>query len=170
MASAKRASTRISLRAGTDLTYNLIRGSYTSSKTLADIEYMRPEGEVYLAISLNTGATALGDTLENAYSSLILKLYNYLRDVMDTPGVEIGQDVSEELRKESSHASRMPFDRQFRALNKGINDFIESHKGSTSFRSRIQCDPTQMITTPGLDDTDIRIDAFVEDTSTCAAA
>jgi hypothetical protein len=156
------ATKKLRLRAGTDLTYNLIRGTYEASKTLADIEYMKPEGDIYIAISLTTGVTALGDTLDDAYSSLILKLYNYLRDVMDTPGVEIGNEVSAEIKDESSLASRMPFDRQFKALNQGINDFIESHKGNTSFRGRIECDPTQMITTPDLDDT-ARLDAFVED-------
>jgi hypothetical protein len=153
------------LRAGTVLTYNVIRGDNVISRTLEDVEYIRREKDVYLAISQNTGTTALGGTLESAYSSLIFKLYNYLRDVVNTPEVEIGQEVSAEQKKDSLQASRMPQDRQERALKKGIEDFIAYHKGSALILSRIEFISSPMMTTGDLDDTLVSpIDVVVSDT------
>jgi hypothetical protein len=165
MARKKQESTGISLRAGTDLTYNITRGSSVISRKLRDIEYIKPEKDVYLAISLNTSVTALGETLEEAYSSLIFKLYAYLRDVISTPGVEIGEEVPKKLIKESLGASRMPQDRQKRALDKGIEAFLETNiSGSKLILSKIECIPFFGITTPDLDDTIIPIDVVVSNT------
>lgn len=154
MANKKNNLPMISLRAGTDLTYNRMRGNVTISRTITDIEYIRPRDDVYLAISQETGFTALGKTLEEAYSSLVFKLYNSLRDVMDYPDAVIGQEVSQELKDESLHASRMPQDRQWRALMKGIDDFLAVHsKDSVLFLKRIEYIKPPKITTADLEDT-----------------
>ena len=55
---------KISFRAGTDLTYNRIRENGTTTRILKDIAYIKPKDEVYIAISLKTGITALGETPE----------------------------------------------------------------------------------------------------------
>jgi len=156
MAIKKKNLNRISLRAGTDLTYNRIRGNVTIARTIRDIEYIKPKEDVYLAISHKTGFTALGKTPEEAYSSLVFKLYNSLRDVMDYPDAVIGQEVSQELKDESLHALRIPQDRQWRALMKGIDDFLEVHsKDSALFLKRIEYIKPPTITTAGLEDTTV---------------
>ena len=158
----------ISLRAGTYLTYNIRRGFNKISRSLQlqDIEYIKPndKDDVFIAISLKTGVTALGETPEKSYSSLIFKLYNYLRDAMSAPKAEIGEEVSEDLKKESLYALKMPKERQLRALKKGIRDFIEFHEGSALIISKIEFDPTPIITTDNLEDTLIPIDVVVSDT------
>lgn len=166
MAVKKNNLPQISLRAGTDLTYNRRRGNATISRTISDIEYIKPKDDVYLAISQRTGFTALGNTPEEAYSSLIFKLYNSLRDVMDSPDAVIGQEVSQELIDESLHASRMPQDRQWRALMKGIDDFLAVHsKDSVLFLRRIESIKPPIMTTADLEDTVVTpIDVDILDT------
>ena len=129
---APRNSNRISLRTGTDLTYNIRKGDeILQSRTIKDVEYIRPEGNnIYLAISLKTGVTALGETDEQAYSSLIFKLYSYLMHAISDDNVEIGEEVSEKVKKESESGKRMPLPRQERALRNGIKEFIEFHKSN----------------------------------------
>jgi len=154
MAIKKNNLPQISLRAGTDLTYNRIRGNVTIARTIIDIEYIKPKDDVYLAISQKTGFTALGNTPEEAYSSLVFKLYNSLRDVMDFPDAVIGQEISQELKDESLHALRMPQDRQWRALMRGIEDFLAVHRtDSVLFLKRIEYNKTPTITTADLEDT-----------------
>ncbi len=138
----------LSYRAGTNLTYNRKRGSGTSSqinsKTINDIIYIKPEDkEDYIAISVETGFTALGGTPEQAYSWLVFKLYDALRAAVDLPNSKIGRAVSDELREESSQGTRMPQDRQTRALMKGIEDFIsiprqDSETSGLSFKITTQ--------------------------------
>lgn len=169
----KSSLSRISFRAGTDLTYNRIREeSKTSNKptrdtaNISDIAYIKPEGDFYIAISLETGFTALGETPEDAYSCLVFKLLDSLREVVHYPHAEIGQAVSDKLRDESLQGLRMPQDRQMRALLKGIEEFISiPHKGSTIYLRKIESDPYAIITTQNLEDTDFgSVDVDILDT------
>lgn len=152
MASNKQKGTQVTLRVGTDLTYNVRKGSTIISRVLRDIEYIIPKAidDVYLAISLRTGVTGVGETPDEAYSSLIFKLYKHLSDVVNTPEVAIGQEVSEELTKASCSATRMPHDRQFRALTKGIEAFLQFSRHKSVVCSRIEF---PVITTDALEDT-----------------
>jgi hypothetical protein len=152
---AKKDNLRISFRAGTDLTYNRIRGKGKISRAvIRDVAYIKPKDEHYIAISLETGFTASGETPEEAYSCLIFKLYDSLREVVDFPDAEIGQEVSDKLREESLVGLRMPQDRQMRALLKGIEEFTSvPHEGSTIRLRKLESDPYDAITTQNLEDT-----------------
>ena len=74
----------LNYRAGTDLTYNRRRGEGVISRTIEDIAYIRYEDNFYTAISLKTGLTALGESPEDAYSCLIFKLFDSLREVVES--------------------------------------------------------------------------------------
>lgn len=169
---AKKGDLRISFRAGTDLTYNRIRGECKVSRPtrdtayISDIAYIKPKDDLYIAISLKTGFTALGKTPEDAYSCLVFKLLDSLREVVNYPHVEIGQAVSDELREESLHGLRMPQERQMRALLKGIEEFISiPHKGSTICLRKLESDPYAAITTQNLEDTNFgTVDVDILDT------
>lgn len=156
---------KINLRAGTDLTYNKMRGSGRISRTIRDIAFIKPKDDVHIALSLRTGFTALGETPEEAYSSLVFKLYNSLREVVDYPDAQIGKTVSEELKKECLYALRMPEDRQMKALLKGIDAFLSiPREDSKLYLRRIESNPTPTtITTQDLEDT--VIDVNILDTS-----
>jgi hypothetical protein len=151
---------RISLRAGTDLTYNKKRGNGSISTTIRDIAYIRPEGGNYIAISLKTGLTALGESPDEAYSCLIFKLFDSLRVAVDHPNACIGHLVSDELKNESLQGQRMPKDRQMKALLKGIEDFLSTYheKNSNLYLNKI--------TTQDLDDTTV-IDVDIDEMSEC---
>ncbi len=151
-------------RVGTNLTYNRKRGRGTSSqinsKAINDLAYIKlGDKEDYIAISLETGFTALGETPEQAYSWLVFKLYDALRVVVDLPNPKIGQAVSEELRRESKLGTRMPQDRQMRALLKGIEDFLSIPRQDSKIS-----DLSFKITTPNLENTviDVNLDDIFE--------
>jgi hypothetical protein len=153
---------RTSFRAGTDLTYHRIREEDTISRPtrdtayISDIAYIKPEGDFYIAISLQTGFTALGESPEDAYSCLVFKLLDSLREVVHHPKAQIGQAVSDKLREESLRGLKMPQDRQTRALLKGIGEFISTpHEGSTLYLRKLESDPYAAITTQNLEDTDL---------------
>lgn len=149
---------KVSFRAGTDLTYNRIRGNGTISRAIRDLAFIKPKDDVYIAISLRTGFTALGETPEDAYSSLVFKLYDSLREVVDYPNAQIGQGVSDKVVEESSRALRMPEDRQMRALLKGIEEFLSiPHENSNLYLRRIESSPAFAITTSALEDTVIDV-------------
>lgn len=159
----KGKTTLQSYRAGTNFTYNKKIGKGTNSKiinskNINDIAYIKPEDKgVYTAISLETGFTALGETAEDAYSCLVFKLYDALRAVVDLPNPKIGQAVSKALRGKSKHGTRMPQDRQLRALLKGIEEFLSIPRKNSKLS-----DLSFKITTPYLENTiiDVNIDTF----------
>lgn len=151
--------TKISYRAGTDLTYNRMRGNGTISRAIRDIAYIKAKDNIYIAISLRTGFTALEETAERAYSSLVFKLLDSLREVVDHPNAQIGQPVSDDLTKESLFGLRMPQDRQMRALQKGIDEFLLlPRENSKVYLRKIESCPITTITTPTLEDTHIDVD------------
>lgn len=155
--------TKLSYRAGTFLQYNRKKGNGVIYRDLDDIAYIKQkdEDDVYIAVSQSTGFTALGNTAEQAYSSLIFKLCDSLREVIKHPKAQIGSRVSKELEKESLNGTRMPEDRQMRALRKGIDEFLSiPRKNSKIYLRKIESNLATVITTKYLEDTRIGVEVF----------
>lgn len=147
----------VSFRAGTDLTYNVRRGSNLFSRSIEDVAYIKPEGDYYLAISLSTGITAINETEERAYQDLVFKLFDALSKVVEHPNAMIGQKVSGKILEESKKGLKMPSDRQLRSLTNGINDFCLASPEKVH-RSLKKIETNCGITTSELEDTVMDVD------------
>lgn len=133
----------ISCRAGTKLKYVLKFGNRSVSREIDDVCHIfidkvnsTSEETYHEALSLSTGISSLGKSVEEAYSNLIYLLLEALLEALGDKAMRnsestIGRSVSKTTKKKSDKGTRIPKDRQMRGLLSALGDFIKDHPGIT---------------------------------------